>query len=160
RAFIRARSKLDADGVTPRESTMNIRNSDLGYLGYDGSEAYGLSWKVNGTPGPTYNLYNLVDVFGDVSNSRLHNNLMGAYTFGGYGMHFTNNEVDHNVEYGLDYHDDSDGFVVAGNNVHHNAVGANSKNHGIIFSKRCDHELVRGNTSSNNGGNGIMMDRS
>ena len=32
RAYIRVRSRLGSDGVTPRESRMDIKNSDIGYL--------------------------------------------------------------------------------------------------------------------------------
>lgn len=31
---------------TMGEARMDIEDSDMGYLGYQGSEAYGLSWKV------------------------------------------------------------------------------------------------------------------
>ena len=151
RAYIRVRSSLGADGVTAYESRMDIVDSDVGYLGYDGAEAYGLAWKVAGSqPG----LYDKVDVLGDVTNSRIHNNYFGVYTFGGFEMHFLNNEVDHNVKYGLDYHDDSDYLVVEGNWSHHNG------NHGIIASQRCDHAIISNNVSEDNTGHGIMLHRS
>jgi len=43
RAFIGVRSKLAADGVTPLQSRMDIIDSNIGYLGYDNSEGYGLT---------------------------------------------------------------------------------------------------------------------
>ncbi len=46
RAFIGVRSKLAGDGVTALESRMDISDSEIGYLGYDDSEGYGLTWKV------------------------------------------------------------------------------------------------------------------
>ncbi len=151
RAFIRARSSLAADGQTPLESRMDVINSDVGYLGYYAAEAYGLSWKVNGAQP---NLYDLVNVYGNIQGSRIHDNYFGIYTFGAYGMQILNNEVDHNIRYGIDPHDDSDYLLIEGNRAHHNG------DHGIIASQRCDHVVIRNNTSEYNGGCGIMLHRS
>jgi parallel beta-helix repeat protein len=115
------------------------------------SEAYGLAWKVIGDQA---GLLDKVDVLSDIQNSRIHHNYFGVYTFGAYRMQWLNNEVDHNVQYGFDPHDDSDHLLIQGNNVHHNG------NHGIIASKRCDHLTIRGNTSWANAQNGIMLHRS
>jgi parallel beta-helix repeat protein len=153
RAFVRARSKLDSDGVTPLESRMDIIDSEVHHLGYAGSEAYGVSYKVTGDPGPNFELFDLVDVYGDVIDSHLHHNYFGFYSFGSFGMQLTGNEVNDNVVYGLDPHDDSDSLVISDNVVHHNG------RHGIICSKRCDTLIIRNNNSSNNGGNGIMLHR-
>jgi mannuronan 5-epimerase len=153
RAYLRVRSRLDIDGVTPRESRMDIVNSDIGYLGYPGSEAYGLSWKVLGqdTIGPS--VFDIVGVYGDVVNSKIHDNYFGVYTYGAEAMTFINNEVYNNKMYGLDPHDDSDNLVIDGNYVHHNGY------HGIIGSQRCDNLTITNNISSYNGGNGIMLHR-
>jgi parallel beta-helix repeat protein len=157
RAFIRVRSSLDPDGITPHESRMDIIDSDIGYLGSHDAEAYGLVWKVIESPTSTYgsitNLYNLVNVFGDIIHSRVHHNYFGHYSFGSFGQHLADNEMDHNVGYGFDPHDDSDYLVVEGNNVHHNGW------HGIIASQRCNNIIIRNNTSWNNGRNGIMLHR-
>jgi len=151
RAFIGVRSELAADGVTPLESRMDIFDSDIGYLGYDSSEGYGLSWKVIGRqPG----LFDLVNVLGDIQNSHIHHNYFGVYTFGAYGMQWLNNEVAYNIQYGFDPHDDSDHLLIQGNNVHHNG------NHGIIASMRCDHLTIRSNTCWANAQNGIILHRS
>ena len=157
RAFIRVRSSLGADGVTPRESRMDIFDSDIGYLGSHDAEAYGLVWKVITPPTPTYgaitNLYNLANVYGDIIHSRLHHMYFGMYSFGAYGMQMADNELDHNVGYGFDPHDDSDYLVIEGNNVHHNGW------HGIIASQRCNNIIIRNNVSWANGRNGIMLHR-
>ena len=68
-------------------------------------------------------------------------------------MQMINNEVDHNVWYGFDPHDDSDSLVIENNNVHHNGT------HGIIASQRCDHLIIRNNTSWSNQRCGIMLHR-
>lgn len=167
RAYIRVRSKLDRDGKTPRESRMDIINSDIGYLGHHGTEAYGLSWKMVDTsrkylpPGSTSNVFEMVKVYGDIVNSRIHHNFFGVYTYGAYGMRWASNEVAYNFAYGLDPHDDSDRLLIENNVVHDNGW------HGIIASKRCDHGILRNNLSYNNGldrihphGNGIMLHRS
>ncbi|OGE35752.1 hypothetical protein A3E45_00450 [Candidatus Daviesbacteria bacterium RIFCSPHIGHO2_12_FULL_43_11] len=150
RSYIHTRSYLEADGVTARESRMDIANSDIGYLGFNGSEAYGLTWKVLGT---TPGIYDKVNVYGNVSGSRIHHNYFGAYTFGADGMKLQGNEIDSNIQYGLDPHDDSDNLVVENNKFHNNG------NHGFICSQRCDNITVRNNDSYNNTGNGIMFHR-
>ena len=158
RAFIRVRSFLDNDQSTPHESRMDVIDSDVGYLGYHAAESYGLTWKVNPPKNnpeyePITNLYNLVNVYGDIRNSRIHHNFFGVYTFGAFGMKMVDNEVDHNVWYGFDPHDDSDELVIENNNVHHNGT------HGIIASQRCDHLIIRNNVSWENGHAGIMLHR-
>jgi len=146
RAYISARSRLYPDG-TKGESRMDIKNSDVGNLGYYASESYGLSWKVMG------NVFNEIGVFGDVVNNKIHDNFFGAYTYGAQAMKFINNEVYNNIWYGLDPHDDSDFLVIEGNNVY-----ANGK-HGIICSKRCNDIQITNNISSYNNGSGIMIHR-
>src|SRR6266536_1653323 len=167
RAFMRVRSSLAADGVTPLESRMNIVDSDIGYLGYEAAESYGLAWKVVGVhPDPAKSIFDYVKVRGDIMNSHIHNNYFGVYTFGAYGSKWLNNEVDHNAGYGLDPHDDSDSLLIDGNDVHHNGIGhlrnheGNPRGlHGIIASRRCDHLIIRNNRSWANAGNGIMLHR-
>jgi parallel beta-helix repeat protein len=151
RAFMHVRSYLDADGKTARQSRMDIVDSDVGFLGYHAAESYGLVWKVSGTPNPA--LFAKVDVLGDVTGSRLHDNWFGAYTYGANGMRWERNEIDHNAAYGLDPHDDSDALVIRDNYAHHNGA------HGIICSQRCDHLVIERNRAIANGGHGIMLHR-
>lgn len=151
RAYLRARSYLDDDGVTPRESRMDIVNSEISHLGYFAAEAYGLVWKVIGKQA---GLYDKVNVYGDIRNSRIHHNYFGIYTYGHDGGRWVGNEVHHNVKYGIDPHDDSDNLLIEDNDVHDNG------NHGIIASKRCNNVVIRNNRSYGNIGNGIMLHRS
>jgi parallel beta-helix repeat protein len=147
RAFILARSALNADGVTPNESRMNIVNSDISYLGFNAAESYGLSWKVDvATP----DLYAKVHVFGDVTNSRIHNCFRGPYTFGASGMHFLNNEIDHNASYGLDIFDFSNNTDIEDNSFHDNVK------HGLIV-VRSDNVTIKNNVSQNNLLDGIIL---
>ena len=83
RAYIRVRSSLSANGITPLESRMDITNSEICYLGTDDSESYGLVWKVGGThPNPTNSIFDFVNVYGNVVNSYIHDNYFGLYTYG------------------------------------------------------------------------------
>ena len=144
RAFIRALSTQAADG-TNSESTMNIVNSDLGYLGYYGAEAYGVSYKARGCDIDHQNVCNSLNVYGKQINSRFHHNFMGTYTFDAYGMTFDNSEYDHNYMYGLDPHDDSDYLTITNNKFHDNG------DHGLICSQRCNNLIITGNESYLNG---------
>ena len=143
RAFVRALSFLE--GGTPRESRMDIARSDLGHLGYNGAEAYGVAYKARGCGETTPQVCDVLDVLGSQVNSRFHHNFMGTYTWGALGMRFTGNTYDANVSYGLDPHDDSDELTVTGNSFHDNG------NHGFICSKRCNDLVITGNRSSRNG---------
>jgi parallel beta-helix repeat protein len=149
RAFVRARSFLDSAGVA-RESRMDIVDSEISYLGYNGVESQGLVWKVGGSAPGTLDR---VNVYGNLRNSHVHHNYYGVYSFGHEGGQWLGNEVDHNVKYGFDPHDDSDNMRIENNDVHDNG------NHGIIASKRCDHIVIRGNRSYGNTGVGIVLHR-
>jgi poly(beta-D-mannuronate) C5 epimerase len=148
RAHIQAKSFLE--GETARESTMNIRDSEIGNLGFYGAESYGLSWKVLGSGA---GLFDKVGVKGTVENSHIHHNYFGAYTWGADAMTWRGNEFNNNIQYGLDPHDNSDNLVIENNDFHHNG------NHGLICSRYCDHLMIRNNRSFNNTGNGIMLHR-
>ena len=131
-------------------SRMDITDSEIAYLGYPRTpdltvSPYGISWRMsNGKLGTTI-------LTGDVLDSKFHDNYFGAYTFGATGMIWRGNEFYNNVRYGLDPHDDSNGFLVEGNITHDNG------SHGIIFSKRCINNIIRNNISYNNKGHGIML---
>jgi parallel beta-helix repeat protein len=167
RSFVHARSTLDPDGHTAHEARMDIINSDIGYLGYHATEAYGLTWKVVDTTakfipaGSPNNLYDLVKVYGNIENSHLHNNCFGMYSYGEYGGIWINNEVDHNLAYGFDPHNRSVNLDVENNNIHDNGW------HGFIASVWCFNGILRNNQSYRNGqdlsqgrANGIMLHRS
>jgi parallel beta-helix repeat protein len=145
----------------PYEGRMDIANSELSYLGYYAGESYGVSWKVyykvnaadpTDAPPPGRQLYTMVDIFGNVSNSSFHHNYFGSYTFGAYCMNWSGNTFANNVMYGLDPHDDSDYLTIAGNVFHDNGT------HGVICSIECDHLVIRNNQSYGNE-HGIMLHR-
>lgn len=143
RAFIRALSFME--GTTARQSTMNIVDSDVGYLGYNAAESYGVAYKARGCGITTQDVCAALDVLGKQTGSRFHNSFMGTYTWGAQGMEFSNNEYDNNADYGLDTHDDSDFLLITQNKFHDNG------NHGVICSQRCDHLTITNNQSYRNG---------
>ena len=143
RAYIRALSYVDATGN--HESRMTIDASDLGFLGYYASEAYGVVYKARGCDATHKDVCDALNVGGFEKNSRFHDNYFGTYTWDANDMDLTNNEYDHNIGYGLDPHDDSDNLRIVGNKSHHNG------NHGIICSQRCDHLTITDNESYSNG---------
>lgn len=148
RAYLRARSA--PVNALPQVSRMDILNSEVQYLGYEASERYGLSWKANGDLA-------LIDVLGDVKNSKIHHNHYGVYSFGLQGGQWTGNEVYSNDGYGFDAHDHSDDLVIDNNNVHDNGLIDAKGKHGIILSESCLNAQITNNTSNGNGGNGIML---
>lgn len=144
--------------LVKRSGRMDVLNSELAYLGYGieegygltnthGGGVYGLSWRINDGAFGKYL------VTGVVTNTKLHHNYYGLYTYGATGMLIANNEAYENVQYGFDPHDDSNNLIIENNLAHDNG------NHGIIISKRCINNTIRGNTSYRNKLHGIMLDR-
>jgi parallel beta-helix repeat protein len=155
RAFVLAR-----DGAR-----MDIHDSDLRYLGYDGSEAYGLAWRLNNTSGQ------IIDSF-------VSHNFYGIYSFQVDDLVIRGNEADHNIMYGIDPHTQSMGLVIENNVAHDNGkhgiilaeecsdgiirnnVAYNNLHHGIVIYQRSNDNLVEGNTAYGNGGHGININDS
>lgn len=151
RAHLKALSFLDDSGVA-RESTVNIDNAEIAFLGYSAGESYGLALRVRAKRDETF-IFDQVDAFGKLTNSYVHDNYMGFYSWGAFGVTISNNEVANNISYGIDPHDNSDQILIKDNNVHDNG------NHGIICSQHCDHLTITGNTVVRNR-HGIMLHRS
>jgi len=156
RAFVRAVSFME--GSTPRESRMDIVNSDLGFLGYNAAESYGVSYKARGCGATTPAICDALNVLGDQTGSTFHDNYIGTYTWGANKMTFEKNKYLRNKYYGLDPHDDSDNLTITNN------LFADNGNHGLICSQRCNNLIIRGNTSRHNTSataetHGIMLHR-
>jgi hypothetical protein len=116
RASILALSSLSTNGITAQNSRMDITNGEICNLGGGtNSDYYGLVWKVTGLdPNPATNIYG-VQVYGQVVNSLLHDNYIGAYTVGAHGMLWLSNQFYNNAKYGLDLEDFSDKAQIQGN---------------------------------------------
>src|SRR3989344_1852568 len=129
---------------------MDIYNSELAYLCYPTSpelsvSPYGVSWKLSKQK------LKSVLITGEVISSTFHHNYFGAYTYGATGMVWKGNKFYENTRYGLDPHDDSNGFLVEYNKSYNNGT------QGIIFSKRCMYNIIRNNEAYDNGSHGIML---
>lgn len=137
---------------------MDIVRSEVAYLGYYGSEAYGLTWKVRGfcTDKSNPEIFDEVNTYGDVIDSDIHHLFYGLYTYGHLGGLWNGNLMHDNEWYGFDPHDDSDYLT-----IHNNQVWNNGK-HGIIASKRCNHVSIQNNEVWNGGETaaGIFLHRS
>ena len=152
RAYIHAESFIDTDGVTVRESRMDIVDSEIDHLGFYDAVSYGLVWKVIGDVSAVPDLYDRINVYGSLIRSYVHHNYMGYYSFGAYGIEISDSETAYNEAYGIDPHDDSDYLLITRNISHDNG------SHGIICSRRCDHLTITDNEVYNND-HGIMLHR-
>lgn len=149
RPYIKARSFKDNVTGQINESRVDIIDSDLGYLGYENNESYGLSLKVKAKRDEQY-LFDEIDIYGSIINSRSHHNHMGYYSWGAYGVEIRDSEFDNNSVYGIDPHDHSDALIIDNNYIHDNG------SHGIICSTDCK-DLVITNNFVENSRHGIML---
>jgi parallel beta-helix repeat protein len=132
----------DADGrsfvLARGGSRMDIRGSELSYLGYYANESYGVAWRQEGTSG-------------EAINSRFGHNFYGLYSYEASNLVIRSNEVHHNVRYGIDPHTRSNRLLIEGNTAHHNGK------QGIILAEECTDSIVRGNTVYANDLHGIVL---
>lgn len=151
RSFIRVDAFVDDDG-TPLNGYLDVENSVISHLGFnsivqDGDfSAYGLSLKVR-----KEEELDTVEVNGRIRNSTLRHNYRGYYSYGARNIVFENNHVHDNHDYGVDPHDDSDGFIARGNII------VNNGGTGLALSRRCDNSIISGNYISGNGNNGVLI---
>jgi parallel beta-helix repeat protein len=125
--------------VLAREGAhMEIRQSELRYLGYAADESYGLAWRQAGTTGL-------------IIDSHLAHNYYGLYTYEVSDLIIRGNEVHHNVRYGIDPHTGSNRLLIENNIAHHNGK------HGIILAESCSASVIRNNQSFHNGLHGIVL---
>ncbi|MBC8161554.1 MAG: right-handed parallel beta-helix repeat-containing protein [Roseiflexaceae bacterium] len=117
---------------------MNIRRSELSYLGYEANESYGLAWRLEGTSG-------------EISDSVLGYNFYGLYAHQASGLLVRGNDVHHSVRYGIDPHTASNQLLIEQNRSHHNGK------HGIILAEGCSNSIIRSNITYNNTLHGIVM---
>jgi mannuronan 5-epimerase len=150
RAFIRARSRMRSPTLTRLESRLDVTDSEIGWLGFDANESYGLVWKV---VAPDPYVFDHVRVYGNVVRSHIHHNYFGLYAAGARGNDWLGNEVDHNAQYGMAPHTRSDDLRIEGNSVHDNG------NHGITVRQRCARVRIRNNRVWGNLESGITLHR-
>jgi mannuronan 5-epimerase len=122
--------------------TMNITNSEIGYLGYE-------QGKRKGGSGLSY-------YGGDGSvlrNNDIHDLYFGLYTFGVGHMSVENNIVRNSGHYGLDPHTKTHDMIIRNNIVYNNNGSA------IICSLDCYNILIENNKVYDNTGPGINFSR-
>eukprot|EP00752_Nemacystus_decipiens_P007155 g6407.t1 len=143
---------------TMGEARMDIESSEIGYLGFQDSESYGLTWKVRGFCEDTSNpeVFDDVNVYGNMYDSDIHHLRFGLYTYGHQQGDWRRNKMHDNSGYGFDPHDDSDFLTIHDNEVYDNGY------HGIIASKRCNGVSIQGNEVYGGGETscGIFLHRS
>jgi parallel beta-helix repeat protein len=125
--------------VLAREGTrMDIRRSELSYLGYYANESYGVAWRQAGTSGAAI-------------DSRFGHNFYGLYSYEASDLVIRGNEVHHSVRYGIDPHSRSNRLLIESNISHHNGK------QGIILAEECAESIIRGNTVYANALHGIVI---
>jgi parallel beta-helix repeat protein len=125
------------------DAALNIRNSDIGYLGSADGESYGVSWRdinASNTPPGTHR----TRVTGEVLNSKFHHLYYGIYTYQASNMVFRGNQFYQNIRYGFDPHDYTFNVLVENNVAYENG------SHGFIISRGCNNFVIRNNKSYNN----------
>ncbi|WP_108251565.1 right-handed parallel beta-helix repeat-containing protein [Planctomonas deserti] len=149
-----ARSSVDSDPSDGRSflltigGRMDIANADIGHLGFGTGSSSGAAWRGgHHTPGLPP-----APAEGDVTDSVLHHNWFGAYTFEAEKMQWVGNTFANNSAYGFDPHDLSNDFLVEDNIAHGNG------RHGFIFSRGCERNVLRNNIAYDNRGHGFMID--
>ena len=132
----------DADGrsfiLARQAARMDIRGSELSYLGYYANESYGVAWRQPGTSGSAI-------------NSRFGHNFYGLYSYEASELVIRGNEVHHSTRYGIDPHTRSNRLLIEGNIAHHNGK------QGIILAEECSESIIRGNTVYANALHGIVI---
>lgn len=146
RAYILARGNARLD----------IRNSDLGYLGWNDGESYGVSWRDINDPTQPDVLRSRVT--GNVEGSTFHHNYYGVYTHQASQMTFRGSTFRDNIRYGFDPHDFTHDVLVEDNFAYRNG------SHGFIISRGCFNFIFRRNVSYENSdpgdnlAHGFMLD--
>ncbi|MCL5996361.1 MAG: right-handed parallel beta-helix repeat-containing protein [Chloroflexi bacterium] len=124
------------------DARMDIKQSEVSYLGSPDGESYGVSWRdINSSANPNELR---TRVTGNVISSTFSYNYYGGYTFQASNMVFRGNQYHHNMGYGLDPHDFSHHFLIEYNAFYENG------NHGLVLSRGCYSNTIRYNTSYNN----------
>ena len=127
---------------------MDVSHTDVGHLGFGTGTSSGMAWRG----GPHVGAVAGTPATGEVTESVLHDNWFGAYTFEAEKMLWKANTFADNAAYGFDPHDFSNDFLVEDNVAHGNG------RHGFIFSRACERNIMRNNVAYDNAGHGFMID--
>ncbi len=128
--------------VAKYNAVMNIRNSELSYLGAFGGETAGVVWRdVNDVATPNALR---TRVTGQVIDSKFHHNFYGVYLAQAGNMLFRGNEFYENLRYGFNPREASNHLTVENNRAYKNG------SHGFLISQGVNHVVLRGNESFDN----------
>jgi mannuronan 5-epimerase len=138
-------TKISNDSTEPRgyirhekgTGTLDITNSELGYLGYNGSKSSGLSY-YSGSGSIIY-------------GNRIHDLWNGFYSASVENITIENNQFYNNIIYGIDPHSGAHDLIIRQNRVYNNGW------HGIICSKHCYNIMIDSNRVSGNAQTGIIL---
>jgi mannuronan 5-epimerase len=138
-------AKISNLGTDPRSfiriekgtGTSDISDSELGYLGYNGSKSSGLSY-YSGS-GST------------ISNNKIHDLWNGFYSASIENTTIKDNQFYNNIIYGIDPHSATHDSSIVENKVYNNGW------HGIICSKDCYNITIDSNTVFGNAQSGIVL---
>jgi len=134
-------------------SDLKIAGSRLAMLGYDSSKAFGLTQSSGAAVQSLYSV-GRDSPGGQIVDNSFENLRYGYYSYEAENVALIGNEYRDNVVYGIDPHDRSKHLLIALNT----AYGSQEK-HGIIVSRDVDDSFIVGNLSLQNGGSGLMLDR-
>jgi len=137
-------------------ATLNIRNSELSYLGSADSESSGVTWRDQNDPlTPSVPRTRIT---GEVLNSVFHHNYYGAFASQASNMLWRDNQFHSNLRYGITLRDLTHDIQVEGNQAFGNG------SHGFLISRGCYNLVLRGNKAYNNSdpsaslANGFVLD--
>ena len=133
--------------ATIKECRMDIRQSQMAYLGYEADESWGLSSIVRGFCKGNSNpemFDSVVSVRTTIIDSDLHHNYHGCFALGSVGGDWTGNTVHHNVRDGFHAREYSRNLAIEGNDVRDNG------NHGIVGAEQCSDFKIFENIVVNN----------
>lgn len=135
-------------------SRSDIVQSEIGYLGYEDSKSYGLTYTSCADTLYEEDSPVAVGATGKIINSRIKDLYFGFYSYEAVDISIVGNQFDTNIVYGIDPHDRSKNLIIADNKV----TGTREK-HGIILSRDITNTYIVNNYIEQNAGSGIMLDR-
>lgn len=116
-----------------------IYNSELGYMGYDGTGYRGVDLMTNSS-----NFH--------IANSTFHHMWYAYYSNGASNVTIASSEYHDNLRYAIDPHTSTYNMTIANNTVYNNPVG-------LVCSLDCYGIIFEGNTMYNNTSSGIFFSR-
>ncbi len=123
-------------------ATLNIRNSELSYLGSADSESTGVAWRDQDDPADPG--VQRSRVTGEVVNSLFHHNYYGVFASQASNMLLRDNQFHSNLRYGITLRDLTHDIQVENNQAFGNV------SHGFLVSRGCYNLVLRNNKAYNN----------